>query len=566
MKTSRPVLSSFAILTVFLLCGSASGQNPLASYQGKDDGDRFGSTLSAAGDVDLDGCADYILGANYDSSGTVLSGRAEVRSGKTGALLFVLEADPALEYGGFAVAVAGGGDLDSDGVPDFVVGDNRMTDGPGSSAKLWVYSGKDGSKIREIEGVGKTVYPTSLAILGDVDADGLADILVGAPQKSVSAAPGHARVYSGKNGSLLYHFPAPKPNDWFGLSVAAAGDVDGDGAPDLLVGAAHDDTNGFYAGKVFVFSGKTGATIHEMLGEPGSNLGQSLDRAGDLNADGFSDILAGAPGTASVAGKVLVYSGKDASVLHEIAMQTPYNEFGSSVAGAGDLDEDGVGDILVGDPFEVSISGAGVGTVRVFSGADASLLFLKEGTYYVELFGSGVLGPGDLNGDGHADFLVASESAQPWDFQSPKDSTGKVSLFSGHCPGTTLSYGAGCTGSGGFLPTLVATGCPSSAEVVSLKIENALGFPATGIAFVGVNTAALALPNGCIFRVDPILASFPVAISHGLGFGVGSVVIDLVIPPSMPSGTILTLQAFVFDAGAPGGYSGTNGVQITIAN
>lgn len=551
------------------VCGVVQAQNPLATYDGLKAGDHLGIGMSRAGDVDLDGHADYMVAGNYDASGTLHVGRVEVRSGKTGAMLFVFEGDPAAEFGGFGIAVAGGGDIDADGIPDFVVGDSRNhVSDPGFKSKVWVYSGKDGSTILELSGVANGLKPNSLAVPGDVNQDGHADIFVGASTNNEApSVPGFVRVYSGKDGSMLFQVSSSKPKDGFGETVAGAGDVDGDGVSDLLIGVKNDDTNGFHAGKALVYSGKTGAPIHTILGELGAQLGISLDGAGDLDADGFSDFIVGAPGKNG--GKAFVYSGKDASVLRELSSSPFYGYgtlFGHAVASVGDVNGDGLGDILVSSPYEGSTSSGEPGVARVFSGKDGALLFLKEAQTSLEIFGWGAAGVGDADGDGRDDFLVGSLNVLPYQEEVIQDFTGRIRVFSGSCPGSALSYGTGCVGSDGFVPSLLVSGCPSSSETIFLEMTPALDDLATGIVFVGAGSTELPLPNGCVFRVDPILVSLP-SIMIGAALGAGSFsAFNLVVPPGIPSGTKFTIQTFVFDSGAPGGYFATNGVHVAIEN
>lgn len=238
----------------------------------------------------------------------------------------------------------------------------------------------------------------------------------------------------------------PKPENsttLFGRSVAVAGDIDKDGVPDLAVGAPFHDSDfsgaeGFgppqNVGKVFVVSGATLSVIREFndpefqvvnLLKFGGQLGTSVDGAGDINGDGVPDVIAGVPhhiaqpegGEAAIsAGRTFVFSGSDSSVLLTLDDPTPEENAraGYSVAGLGDVNFDGVGDILVGVPGKDSTDGvADVGVAYIYSGANGSLIrtlnHLAQGGAETDArFGFAVANAGDITGDGVSDILIGA--------------------------------------------------------------------------------------------------------------------------------------------------------------
>ena len=245
-----------------------------------------------------------------------------------------------------------------DGYADLVVGAQYAKPGGRSQAgQATVFSGKDGSVLHTFNGVAAyDQLGCSVAGAGDVNRDSFPDLIVGAhgadPGNRMDA--GQATVFSGKDGSVLYTFNGVVASDYFGNSVAGAGDVDKDSFPDLIVGAfCADPGNRMDAGQATVFSGKDGSVIYTFNGVATYNgLGNSVAGAGDVNKDSFPDLIAGAfcasPGNRLQAGQATVFSGKDGSVLYTFIGVDAFDHFGWSVAGVGDVDRDGFQEVIVG--------------------------------------------------------------------------------------------------------------------------------------------------------------------------------------------------------------------------
>ena len=318
----------------------------------------------------------------------------------------------------FGISVAGVGDVNGDAIPDIAIGAPFTTVGDQVLlGTVFVFSGANGAIIHRIEGDPETgTRGGAVAGTDDINGDGVPDIIVGAAAASPPglAGVGSVLVYSGATGSSLLRLNGVDAGEAFGELVASAGDVNADGVPDILVGLPKSSRTGlFTAGSVLVFSGADG---NQLLRFDGSiefaNFGSAIASAGDVNGDGRADIVVGDPFFELFNGRVLVYSGLDGAELWRVENTANATTFGSTVASAGDVNRDGVPDILVGDPGGNGLTGS----VFLLSGLDGTLLLRIDGLGGG--FGSALASVGDINGDQIPDIIVGAKNADPADLSS----------------------------------------------------------------------------------------------------------------------------------------------------
>lgn len=309
----------------------------------------------------------------------------------------------------FGQSVSGVGDVNGDGVDDFIVGAPGSLSGS-SFGFARVFSGIDGAVLHTFyaDSLGDN-FGASVSGAGDVNGDGFHDMIIGAQNASdFGQNSGSARVVSGGNFATLYTFHGDSAFDIFGFGVSGVGDVDGDGFDDVMVGAPADDNNGINSGSAKVFSGVDGSILYSLNGDAaGDRFGTSVSGAGDLNGDGCDDFMVGSPldDTNGVnTGKTQVFSGLDGTIIFTLFGDPPGGAFGF-LSCAGDVNNDGVDDFIVSAPTD-DTNGMNSGSAKVFSGDDGSILFSLNGDNALDRFGSSVSRAGDVNGDGFDDFLV----------------------------------------------------------------------------------------------------------------------------------------------------------------
>lgn len=337
-------------------------------------GSRFGTALASLADWNGDGVGELAVGAWQASvPGAIGVGIVRVLSGADGTLVLERRGDAPNDHLGWSVGDAG--DVDGDGLRDFVAGAIDDDDGGSSAGSVRVFAGGSGATLLTVHGTAPLqLFGSSVCGLGDLDGDGHAEFAAGAPSApGLSAPSGFVRVHSGASGAVLWSSSGLAPRDAFGISIDALDDVDGDGARDLLVGAQQVPALG--PGYVRVLDGRTGALVLHLAGDPATrSFGACVRGIGDVDYDGRGDFAVGAPErfvAGGAAGSVGVYSGASAALLFERTGSAPNQRLGSALAGGRDVDGNRSPDLLAGAPTAAA-PGANTGRVLAISGNDVA--------------------------------------------------------------------------------------------------------------------------------------------------------------------------------------------------
>jgi hypothetical protein len=474
----------FQRLPAINLSQIAAGVGGFAIEDGESAFDRSGYSVSGAGDVNGDGLDDLIVGAYTANRGNSpneadfgksylvfgkADGRAvrlrEVANGTGG---FAMIGEAAFDQSGYSVSDAG--DVNGDGLDDLIIGAHNAASNLSASGKSYVVFGKaDGNTINL------------------------------------------SQVAAGRGGFVIH---GEAIGDYSGHSVSSAGDVNGDGLDDLIVGAYAADPNGELSGKSYVVFGKTDSSPVNLrqiaAGSGGFAIngettydysGHSVSGAGDVNGDGLDDVIVGAYGTdrgtnpnAADFGTSYVVFGKAdgrAANLNDVAAgvggfamygEAAFDYAGYSVSHAGDVNGDGLADLIVGahgaDPNREPTGKSYV----VFGKANGSAVNLNEvaaglggfaiyGEAADDASGLSVSGAGDVNGDGLDDLLVGAQGADP----NGPDS-GKSYVVFGKADGGRVHLSQVAMGIGGFAIQGEASGDASGLSVSGAGDVNGDGF------------------------------------------------------------------------------------------
>jgi hypothetical protein len=489
--------------------GIASGNPSTAGAKLESDqlGAELGFSVAGAGDVDGDGYADVIVGAaEYDAGETdegaafvYLGGASGIADGDSTPAAAQLESDQA--GAGLGQSVARAGDVDGDGYADVIVGSYLYDTGKANAActavdvpypcctgvgtgtcddegAAFVFRGSDsgiedcddsspprckpGAAAQLESDQSNAELGWSVAGAGDVNGDGYADVIVGAPRYDADESDeGAAFVFVGTASGIVDGDPSTaaarlesdQADAQLGTSVAGAGDVNGDGYADVIVGAHHYEAGEEDEGAAFVFLGSDSgiegcngssppscnpeAAAAQLESDQASTwLGGSVAGAGDVNGDGYADVIVGASdydaGQGYGEGAAFVFLGSASGVKDFRGFPTPRcgpgkaaaqlesdqlgAQLGNSVAGAGDVNGDGYADVIVGASEYDAGQGYGEGAAFVFLGSAWGIVDGNPTTAAARLesdqadaqLGWSVAGAGDVNGDGYADVIVGA--------------------------------------------------------------------------------------------------------------------------------------------------------------
>ncbi|MCP4548137.1 MAG: T9SS type A sorting domain-containing protein [bacterium] len=394
----------------------------------------LGFSVANAGDVNGDGFDDVIVGEpEWSDAGGDVCGRVRIFSGSSTTMNFYWNAWSGTDGDNLGFAVAGAGDVNGDGYDDVMYSRVDAVINPGLPDRVTVTygaaSGMSGGWIENGSQAGAE-FGYSLSTAGDVNGDGYADILIGAPWMDDDDQYSEGWVYcylgsaDGVESSPDWIFESDQTHAHLGDCVATAGDVNGDGFADVIIGATLWDGGLEDEGRAWVFLGSVNGLADDYLwaregNQADGEFGVAVATAGDVNGDGFSDVIVGAKyfdhGGYTDNGRAFVYLGGGYPCNEHPGWYSESNQtsayFGMSAAGVGDVNGDGYGDVLVGaSHFDNGQLNEGV--VFLYLGSLQGLSFTPS--WYAESnqancgFGFSVAGAGDVNGDGLEDLIIGA--------------------------------------------------------------------------------------------------------------------------------------------------------------
>ncbi len=394
----------------------------------------FGMSLASLGDMNGDGYEDILIGAPDYDNGQENEGAAFLYKGSSEGLQLtyshIFESDQADAK--FGQSLAGAGDLNGDGDPDFIIGASQYDNGQANEGAVFIYYDLTDPLGLTVSIIARgnqerASLGYSVSGAGDVNGDGYSDVIVGAPgYDNGQTDEGAAFLYYGSAQGLDTALPVMlelnQEESGFGTAVSTAGDVNGDGYSDIIVGADTWTNGEQLEGAAFVFYGAASGInlVPDMLeiNQEDANFGAAVACAGDIDGDGFSDVIVGAQlynGETSDQGAIAVFYGSASGIVvpGSPTIFTYENEearFGYTVAGAGDVNGDGFSDVIAGAPYHEH-GESDEGAARLYYGSASGLNpapVMLEANVENGLFGSSVAGAGDVNGDGYSDVVVSS--------------------------------------------------------------------------------------------------------------------------------------------------------------
>lgn len=398
---------------VYLFLGSAAGLGTTPAWwvEGGPECNAYycnlGAGMAGAGDVNGDGYDDIIVGAGRWNGGQYDEGRVFVYygspAGPAATANWSAESNQHMAYYGWAVSTAG--DVNGDGYDDIIVGSGDFDNGQYDEGRVFVYLGSDTGLSC---GTGCPVDATAAAAwtfesdqsnagpgiavgtAGDVNGDGFDDVIVGARQYDDALSDeGMAWVFHGSStglGPSAWSAVGGQVGAWFGSDAYTAGDVNGDGYDDVIVGASRHDNGQTDEGRAYLYLGSaTGLASAPAWttesDQASTDYGYGARTAGDLNGDGYADVVVAAPGFdngETDEGKAWVYLGSAGGLDGTAAWSTEGNRAGASLGGygvavgaAGDVNGDGADDLMLGASW-YDLTGPYAGAAFVYYGSQAN--------------------------------------------------------------------------------------------------------------------------------------------------------------------------------------------------
>ncbi|MGM3306655.1 DUF4114 domain-containing protein [Anabaena sp. WFMT] len=471
-----------------------NGTNGFIIINGDTNDDNLGYSVSNAGDINGDGVDDIIIGApQADPQAKGNAGASYVVFGSKNGFAPTIDISTLNGINGFTIlgateseaagrSVSAAGDVNGDGIDDIIIGapfaDTNNNNNIGSSYVVFGKNsfssnstidlsnlGNNGLVINGLNAEDELGYSVSSA--GDINNDGIDDLIIGAPNAYTTSngKPGQTYIVFGAsnfdssfdlntlNGSNGFVINGQSIEDYSGLSVSSAGDINNDGIDDLIIGAPQAIPNGTNSGQAYIVFGKNGSFDASfdlnsldgsngfiINGQEGDKLGFSVSSAGDINNDGIDDLIIGAhdadPNSITNAGQSYVVFGKngnfdpifDLSTLNgtngfSINGITEFDNSGWSVSGVGDISGDGIDDLIVsannadpngessGQSYVVFGKNGSFASAINLTDIDGTNGFIIDGIAEFDNLGNSVSGAGDVNGDGIADLILSAPFA-----------------------------------------------------------------------------------------------------------------------------------------------------------
>ena len=419
----------------YVFHGGPGGLAEIASfvYRGPDVNGRVGAAVSTAGDVNADGYADVIVGAPQGRLNNVASGEVVVFFGSSVGVqsLGAVTLNALTLTGKYGTSVANAGDVDGDGYADILIGDPEYNNGFFNGGRVELRRGAPGGLVATpllvVESEDSTErLGQDVATLGDLDGDGYADFGFTVPGDGSTEPFGRVVVYRGGPGAPEFVGElsfAPADSGQFGSSLATTGDVDGDGRAEFLVGQGITSiTPGGFAGRARAYRLAPPAEQRAFAGwprradQPNTFYGGSLAVLPRFDLGGYAYVAIGEPGYdgAVTGGRVQLHSatrgGINTTPALTFSQPAPEQSFGDFVLDAGDVDGDGLSDLVIAAPQYVAsaqeLQRGRIGLVRGSSLGNFQVSPIITGTQPAGYFGGKLAGRGDVNGDGYADVLV----------------------------------------------------------------------------------------------------------------------------------------------------------------
>lgn len=497
-RSSRPSTRQSLLVAplLMLVAGLASGQEKIRDWEGVQSwlgyDDQFGTVVASAGDVDGDGVTDALITSPYeDPTYNVELGAVYLISGASGTVL-QHQLGPS-DRVSFGWTLCTPGDMDNDGIVDYLVGCPDFVHGNGIG-RAFAYSGATGSLLFKLKGSTRsTEFGEYIGFVGDIDRDGVFDFGVG----ENANGPGDVYIYSGRTRAILYSFQGGNATSNIN-AVGCVGDFDGDGYDDFGIGASGDGTS--VEGMMTVYSGASGGVLYALQGEQASSrFGYSSNLLGDLDNDGMSDFAVVAPlydGIAVDEGRVYVYSGATSAIMFEYDGSLYNEKLGRLPTNSTvDFNHDGFADVLIGSiPWNL---------VHVYSGRTGTLLYDIRGGVengLPDLVGASMAGLSDVNGDGIDDVLVgAPGNSRNW------AASGRAYVFAGNdlfLQANQLSYQphdyfdlenrGGTPGAATCIVLTAVNGAPTFVPIAFGSLDNNGNFAIAGTVPTGLSGMTLA--------------------------------------------------------------------------